>query len=159
MDASLMAILAIGVSLAALVLAGQRSLRTEFRDRFEELRDGNAGLRDEMTELRTELRDEMTELRTELRTEIAELRTELRAEMAKFRTEVRAEIGELRTEVRAEIGELRTEVREGFAAASVERQEIRRDVQSLAERVARLEGAIPFLSPRRKSSPPPVSAA
>jgi len=148
MDASLIAILAVGVSLAALVLAGQRSLRTEFRDRFEGLRAENA-----------ELRAEIVELRTELRAEIAELRTELRAEIAELRTELRAEIAELRTELCAEIAELRTEVREGFATASVERQEIRRDVQSLAERVARLEGAIPFLSPRRKSPPPPASAA
>ena len=97
MDPLQVGVLAIGVSLAALVLAGQRSLRTEFRDRFEVLRDENA--------------------------------------------------------------KLRTELREGLAAASVERQAIRQDVQSLAERVARLEGAIPFLSRRRENSPPPASAA
>ncbi len=90
MDASLIAILAVGVSLAALILTGQRSMRAE------------------VAALRTELRDEL---------------------------------------------------RDGLAAASAERQAIRRDVQSLTERVARLEGAIPFLSHRQASSPPPASAA
>ncbi len=114
MDASLVAILAVGVSLAALMLTGLRSVRAEIRD--------------------------------------------VRAEIGGVRTELRAEIAELRTELRAEIAELRTELRDGLAAASAERQAIRREVQSLAERVARLEGAVPFLTPR-KESPPPASAA
>ncbi len=111
MDASLVATLAVGVSLAALMLTGLRSVRAEIRD------------------VRAEIRD------------------------------VRAEIGGVRTELRAEIAELRTELRDGLAAASAERQAIRHDVQSLAERVARLEGAVPFLTPRRESSAPPASAA
>ncbi len=52
-----------------------------------------------------------------------------------------AEIAALRTAFRAEL-------HDGLAAASAERQEIRRDVQSLAERLAWLEGAIPLLSRR-----------
>ncbi len=137
MDASLVAILAVGVSLAALMLTGLRSVRAEIRD----------------------VRAEIGGVRTGLRDEIAELRTELRAEIAELRTELRAEIAELRTELRDEIAELRTELRDGLAAASAERQAIRQDVQSLAERVARLEGAVPFLTPRRESSAPPASAA
>ncbi len=126
MDASLVAILAVGVSLAALMLTGLRSVRAEIRD---------------------------------VRAEIGGVRTELRDEIAELRTELRAEIAELRTELRAEIAELRTELRDGLAAASAERQAIRREVQSLAERVARLEGAVPFLTPRKESSAPPASAA
>lgn len=43
---------------------------------------------------------------------------------------------------------IRAELREGLAAATAERAAIRADLHALGERVARLEGAVPFLTPR-----------
>ena len=55
--------------------------------------------------------------------------------------------------LRAEIQTVRTELREGLAAAAAERAVIRNDIHALAERVARLEGAVPFLMPRPLPAP------
>ena len=50
---------------------------------------------------------------------------------------------------------LRADLRAGLAAASAERQAIRTDLHSLAERVARLEGAFPFFAARAFSDQRP----
>ncbi len=43
------------------------------------------------------------------------------------------------------LGSLRAELRTGLDAATAERQAIRSDVHAIGERVARIEGAFPFL--------------
>ena len=52
------------------------------------------------------------------------------------------------------LGSLRTEVRVGLDAATVERQAIRSDLHAIGERVARLEGAFPFLVGAQATAPP-----
>ncbi len=47
------------------------------------------------------------------------------------------------------------EVRTGLDAATVERQAIRSDLHAIGERVARLEGAFPFLVGAQATAPPP----
>ncbi len=61
-----------------------------------------------------------------------------------LRTELRSGLAEASAERRA----IRTELRSGLAEASAERRAIRTDLHALAERVARLEGAFPFLAAR-----------
>ena len=102
MSAEVIAILTVGVSLGAVMISGQRTLRAEI-----------GGVR----------RDHATEAHA-LRAEIRAVRTDLTAEL-----------------------------REGLAAAAVERAAIRNDIHALAERVARLEGAVPFLVPRPLPAP------
>lgn len=51
---------------------------------------------------------------------------------------------------------LRADLRTGLAAASAERVAIRNDLHALAKRVARLEGAFPFIA-RSASAPPPAA--
>ncbi len=71
---------------------------------------------------------------------------ELRADNQRLREEVRADSQRLRAEVRADMQTFREEVRS-------DNQRLRRDVQALAERTARLEGAIEglFADPDRRN--------
>ena len=66
----------------------------------------------------------------------------LRADNRALRAEVRAEIQNFRGQVQAEHHALRAEVHAGI-------ERLRQDVQALAERTARLEGAIQGLTPTR----------
>ena len=77
--------------------------------------------------LRRDARADNQALRVELRAEIQDLRAESRAENHALRAEIQAGDQRLREDFHAEISNLRT------------------DVQSLAERTARLEGAIQAL--------------
>lgn len=52
-----------------------------------------------------------------------------------------------------------TQVRAGLDAATVERQAIRSDLHALGERVARLEGAFPFLLGARAAATPSAQVA
>ena len=45
-------------------------------------------------------------------------------------------------------------LRSGLEAATAERASIRQDLHALAERVARIEGALPFLVRRRETGDP-----
>ncbi len=64
---------------------------------------------------------------------------ELRADNQRLRAEVRADMQTFREEVRADNRALRAEVH-------ADNQRLRQDVQALAERTARLEGAIQGLA-------------
>ena len=66
----------------------------------------------------------------------------LRADNRALRAEVRAEIQNFQGQVQAENHALRAEVHAGI-------ERLRQDVQALAERTARLEGAIQGLAPTR----------
>ena len=77
----------------------------------------------------------------------------LAAVMVSGQRALRAEIRAVRTDLAAEIQSVRVELREGLAAAAAERAAIRTDLRALAERVARLEGAVPFLAPRPLPEP------
>jgi len=116
----LIAILAVGITLAGLMVAIWRDARAH-TDRGiaqvrAEVRDVSAGLRD---------------LRTEFRADMQSHRQELRADMQSFREEVRDDIRSVRDEVRADLAEVKSDV-----------AGLRNDVQSLSERTSRLEGVI-----------------
>ncbi len=74
-----------------------------------------------------------------LRADNRALRAEVRAEFQNFRGQVQAENHALRAEVHADIQNLRDEVHAG-------NERLRQDVQALAERTARLEGAVQGLT-------------
>ena len=80
--------------------------------------------------------------RRDARAENQALRAEVRAEIQNFRGQVQAEHHALRAEVHADIQNLRDEVHAG-------NERLRQDVQALAERTARLEGAVQGLTPTR----------
>ncbi len=80
--------------------------------------------------------------RRDARAETQALRVEFRADNRALRAEVRAEIQNFRGQVQAEHHALRAEVHAGI-------ERLRQDVQALAERTARLEGAIQGLAPTR----------
>ena len=120
MTPELIAILAVGITLAGLMVAIWRDARAH-TDRGiaqvrAEVRDVSAGLRD---------------LRTEFRADMQSHRQELRADMQRFREEVRADLQSVRDEVRADLAEVKSDV-----------AGLRKDVQSLSERTSRLEGVI-----------------
>ncbi len=56
-------------------------------------------------------------------------------------------------EVRAGLGAATVEIRTGLDAATAERQAIRSDLHAIGERVARLEGAFPFLLGAQAAAP------
>ncbi len=66
--------------------------------------------------------------------QLSGLKRELRGEIADLRSEMRREIAELRSEMRGEIAKLHGEI-----------AELRRGVNSLGNRVARLEGVIDMI--------------
>ena len=70
-----------------------------------------------------------------LRSEMAKQRDELRSEMAKQRDELRSEMAKQRDELRSEMAKQR----DGMAAL---RDELTRELRSLSERVAKLEGLL-----------------
>ncbi len=70
------------------------------------------------------------------------LRTEMRAEIASLRTEMRAEIAGLRTETQTEIKSLRAEI-----------AELRAEVRSNGERLARIEGFLGIGIPEEANPP------
>lgn len=67
-------LLGVGLSLAGLMFATTRSLRTE--------------LKGDISESRTDLKGDLSELRTEVKGDIAELRTEVKGDIAELRTVV-----------------------------------------------------------------------
>ena len=60
------------------------------------------------------LRTGMASLRTETRADIGNLRTEMKGDISALRNEMRENIGALKTEIREDIGALRAEMRDGF---------------------------------------------
>ena len=89
METNFIAIVAVGVTLAGLILAGQRAIRAEladqrreFGERFTAIERQQTELRERMAHLETELRERMAHLETELRERMAHLETELRERMA-----------------------------------------------------------------------------
>ncbi len=71
------------------------------------------------------------------------LRKGMRSEVADLRSEIRAEIADLRSEIRAEIADLRSEI-----------ADLRSEINSLGNRVARLEGIFDVFQMRTKAPLP-----
>ena len=140
------AIAGVGVALLAVLVPVVVLQSRRLEQRIDAIAGALTSTRTDMAGLRTELRADVAELRTELRTDVAESRTELRADIAGLRTELRADMAELRTELRADMAELRTEI-----------VEVRRDLRALAERVARIEGALTGPWRPTNGSPAPAS--
>ena len=120
MTPELIAILAVGVTLAGLMVAIWRDARAHT----------NQGL----AELRTEIRD----LRTEVRAGFAQIR----ADFLSHREEVRADNQSLREELHADMQIFRQEVRADLTEVKSDVAHLRTDVQSLTERTSRVEGVI-----------------
>ena len=121
MSAELVATLAVGVTLAALILAYWYDMRRNFRT------------------LSAETRAEIQGLCEDLRANIWSLRTGGRADLEGFRQEVRADIQNVRVKVRSDTESLRAEVRADFAHVRGDLTDLRRDVQTLTVRMARVE--------------------
>ena len=106
----LIAVVAVGGSLAGLMLSGQRAIRTELIELRQEL---TAQRRDFSAEFVTQRRDFSAELAThrqEINAELAELHQELAAQRRDFSTELaaqRKEFGKRFTALEQQIAELR----------------------------------------------------
>ena len=70
---------------------------------------------------------------------------------------IRADVDNLRMEVRADVDSLRMEVRADVAALREDVANIRDDLHTLSERVARIEGAL--AGPHRLVAPVPAPAS
>lgn len=91
------ALLTVLVTVAGLLIQGQRDLRAELAAQTAAMRAENAAFR-------KELRAENAAFRKDMRTENAAFRKDMRTENAAFRTEWRTAHEELRRELRVEIG-------------------------------------------------------
>ena len=140
MTPELIGILAVGVTLAGLMVAiwrdarshtnqGLAQLRTETRDLRSEFHTGFAQVRADFQSHREEVRADSQSLREELRADNQSLREELRADMQIFRQEVRADLAKVKSDVGG----------------------LRKDVQSLTERTSRVEGVIDGLFTTRRA--------
>ena len=87
---------AVGITLGAVVIGSIANLRAEVRTEMQTLR---AEVRTDITDVRTE----MQALRAEVSTEMQDLRAEVSTEMQSLRAEVNTEMQTLRTEVRTDI--------------------------------------------------------
>ena len=116
------------------------------------------GLRREMDHLRTAMDHQVASVHAE----VASLRTHVAAEMASLRTDVAAEIAGLRTHVAAEIAGVRAEVADLRRDLNARIDTLTTRVESLSERVARVEGALagPWRPPANGNpAPAPSSVA
>ena len=147
MTPELIAILAVGVTLAGLMIAIWRDARAHTNQ-------GLAELRTEVRDVRTEVRD----LRTETRTDFAQIRAdfqshreEVRADNQSYREELRADFQSHREELRADMQIFRQEVRADLAEVNSNVGGLRKDVQALTERTSRVEGVIEGLFTTRRA--------
>ena len=129
MTPELIGILAVGMTLAGLMIAIWRDARAHT----------NQGL----AELRTEVRD----LRSEFHAGFAQVR----ADFQSHREDVRADNQSLREELRADLQIFRQEVRADLAEVKSDVAGLRKDVQSLTERTSRVEGVIEGLFTTRRA--------
>ena len=100
MDATVATMIGVGVGLAAIVLTGQRSLRTEMAAVETRLRgeinavEGRLGKR--IADTKTELREEMNALENRLRGEISAVETRLGKRIGRLEDRVDALVGSRR---------------------------------------------------------------
>ena len=92
---------AVGITLGAVVIGSVGNLRTEMQTLRTEVRTDITDVRTEMQSLRAEVSTEMQSLRAEVNTEMQALRAEVNTEMQALRTEVRTDIADVRTDIRA----------------------------------------------------------
>ena len=111
LSAELIATLAVGAIWAALIVAQWYETRRDFRA-----------------------------LRAEIRAGIQGLRQDLRADIRSLRTGIRADIQGLRQASRANIQNLRADVRADSAHNRGDLAGLRKDIQALTVRMARIEG-------------------
>ena len=147
MTPELVGILAVGMTLAGLMIAIWRDARAHTNQ-------GLAELRTEVRDVRTEVRD----LRTENRTDFAQIhadfqshREEVRADNQSLWEELRADFQSHREEVRADMQIFRQEVRADLAEVNSNVGGLRKDVQALTERTSRVEGVIEGLFTTRRA--------
>ena len=81
---------AVGITLGAVVIGSTANLRTEMQTLRTEVRTDITDVRTEMQNLRAEVNTEMQALRAEVHTEMQTLRTEVRTDIADVRTDIRA---------------------------------------------------------------------
>ncbi len=91
----------------------------------------------------------------QLRREIGALRSEMKEEIAALRGEVKMEIKALRSELKGDIETLRDE----FDALRGEFGSLEASLRKLAERVARIEGAVNYALRGKVGGPPPERGA
>ena len=90
MDPTILSMIGVGVVLAALILNGQRAIRTEIASIRTEVRTEIASVRTEIASIRTEIRTEIAGVRTEIASVQTGLRTEIRTEVAAIRADIRS---------------------------------------------------------------------
>ena len=118
--------MAVGAILAALIVAHWYDMRRNFRA------------------LRAEVRAEIQGLREDLRADIRHLRTGLRADFQGLRQEIRADLQNLRADVRADSAHIRGDL-----------TGLRKDIQALTVRMARVEGfLVGYFAETRPPRPP-----
>ena len=129
---------AVGITLGAVVIGSVGNLRTEMQTLRTEVRTDITDVRTEMQSLRAEVNTEMQALRTEVNTEMQALRAEVHTEMQTLRTEVRTDIADVRTDIRALEHRL----------VAVERRQARTE--------GLLEGLRDAITAQRLQDPPPT---
>ena len=133
-----LAILGVGIALAALMLTGYAGLRADLRALQGDMNTLGRDLRGEMSVLASELRGEMQALASELRGEMQVLASELRGEMSVLGRDLRSELGAVRDDVaglREEVGDLRRDV-----------ATLREEVEEIQADSAARTGTFPALS-------------
>ena len=105
--------------------------------------------------LRTEVRTEMQNLRTEVSSEVQSLRAEVNTEMQTLRAEVNSEMQTLRTEVRTDLADVRTDIRAlEHRLAGVERRQARTEglLEGLRDAITAQRGGREPLPTRKEST-------
>lgn len=100
MSGDLIAILAVGITLASLQWRMASLLRGSMASFRKETKAEFTTLRVEMTALRSQSKEDIGALRTELRNDISALRTEMREDIGALRTEMRDGFRQVDTRVR-----------------------------------------------------------
>jgi Protein of unknown function (DUF1640) len=81
---------------------------TSFREPLatrQDLNDGLAHVRSEISELRSEVKQEFVRVRTEFKLEMADLRAEFKQDMADLRAEFKQDMAELRAEFKQDLAQ------------------------------------------------------
>ena len=147
MTPELVGILAVGMTLAGLMIAIWRDARAHTNQGLAELRTEVRGVRTEVRDLRTETRTDFAQIRADFQSH----REELRADNQSYREELRADFQSHREEVRADMQIFRQEVRADLAEVNSNVGGLRKDVQALTERTSRVEGVIEGLFTTRRA--------
>ena len=137
----MIAVIGVGVALAALDVTTTSALRAEIQALRVEARDDREALRAEMRAGRVEARDDREALRAEMRADREALRTEMRADREALQAEASADREAFRAEMRAS--------REEFEQHIVR---LEQQVLGLTEQQGALGGLVEGLSRRMSAA-------